>query len=235
VFGSLVRDVVDFHDDLVRNVKSFGPGRSPFDDLSTDAEDLAVAVAAERHGQLPSPAPLITRPFDYGAVVTYPFVPANWHSTRFSDGLAYGVWYGSLDLRTTVYETVHHWYRFVTDSFPDVDRDIVGERRAFRVRCDAILIDLRGKERRERRLVDRNDYTFTQGLGRYLREQRQSGLVVGSARCNGHNAALFRPEVLSGVRDLCALRYIMNPRQDKVRVERVKGRRWMEVVPSRLR
>jgi hypothetical protein len=235
VFGSLVRDVVDFHGDLVRNVKTTGAGQAPFDDLSTDAGDQAVAVAAESHGQLPSPAPLITRPFDYGAVVTYPFVPANWHATRFSDGLGYGVWYGSLDLRTTVYETVHHWHRFVTDSFPELDREIVGERRAFRVRCDAIVIDLRGKERRERRLVDRNDYAFTQRLGRYLREQRQSGLLVASARCKGHNAALFRAEVLSDVRDLCTLRYVMNPTRDAVRVERVQGRRWMKVVPSRLR
>lgn len=235
MFGSLVRDVVDFHGDLVRNVKMIGAGQTPFDDLSTDAEDQAVAAAAESHGQLPSPVPLITRPFDYGAVVTYPFVPANWHATRFSDGLAYGVWYGSLDLRTTVYETVHHWHRFLTDSFPELDRDIVGERRAFRVRCDAIVIDLRGKERRERRLVDRSHYAFTQRLGRYLREQRQSGLLVASARCNGNNAALFRAEVLSDVRDLFTLRYVMNPTRDAVRVERVKGRRWMEVVPSRLR
>ena len=128
--------------------------------------------------------------------MTYPFVPHNWHETRFSDGLAYGIWYGSLDLETTVYETVHHWHRFVTDSYPDEDRDIVSERQAFRVRCDAILIDLRGKERRERRLVDRNDYGFTQRLGRYLQDQRQSGLLVTSARCTGRNAAVFRPEVL---------------------------------------
>ena len=234
-FDALIRDVVDFHDDLVRNVKGFGPPQSPFDDLSASAEDQAVAIAAESHGQVPSPAPLVTRPFDYGTVVTYPFVPQNWHATRFSDGLAYGVWYGSLDLKTTVYETVHHWHRFVTDSYPDLDRDIVGERRAFRVRCDAILIDLRGKERRERRLVDRNDYGFTQQLGRYLRDQRQSGLLAVSARWAGRNAAVFRPEALSDVRDLCALRYIMNPARDTVRVERVKGRRWMAVRPSRLR
>ena len=74
------------------------------------------------------PAPLITRPFDYGAVITYPFVPQNWHATRYSDGMRYGVWYGALELETTVRETVYHWHRFLTDSFP-LDREIVGERR----------------------------------------------------------------------------------------------------------
>ena len=235
MFDALIRDVVDFHDELVRNIKGFGRPSNPFDDLSANAEEQAVAIAAESHGQVPSPAPIVTRPFDYGTVVTYPFVPQNWHVTRFSDGLAYGIWYGSLDLETTVYETVHHWHRFVTDSYPDEDRDIVSERQAFRVRCDAILIDLRDKERRERRLVDRNDYGFTQRLGRYLRDQRQSGLLVTSARCTGRNVAVFRPEVLSNARDLCSLRYIMNPTRDRVRVERVKGRRWMDVKPSTLR
>ena len=217
MFDALIRDVVDFHDELVRNIKGFGRPSNPFDDLSANAEEQAVAIAAESHGQVPSPAPIVTRPFDYGTVVTYPFVPQNWHVTRFSDGLAYGIWYGSLDLETTVYETVHHWHRFVTDSYPDEDRDIVSERQAFRVRCDAILIDLRDKERRERRLVDRNDYGFTQRLGRYLRDQRQSGLLVTSARCTGRNVAVFRPEVLSNARGLCSLRYIMNPTRDRVR------------------
>src|SRR3990172_3132075 len=88
-----------------------------FDDLSAAADDQAVAVAAESANRIPSEAPLITRPFDYGAVITYPFVYVYVHGTRFSDGLDYGVWYRSLHLETTVYETVHHWYEFISDSF----------------------------------------------------------------------------------------------------------------------
>ena len=76
----------------------------------------------------------------------------NWQRTRYSDGLAYGVWYGSPELETTVYETVHHWHRFVMDSFPAEDREIVGERRVLDVRCDALLVDLRGREKKEPRL-----------------------------------------------------------------------------------
>ncbi len=234
MFDALIRDVVDFHGDLVRNIKAIRGLQRLFDDLSADAEDQAVAIATERETRLPSPAPLITRPFEYGTVITYPFLAQNWHATRFSDGLAYGVWYGSLELGTTVYETVCHWHRFVTDSYPHEDRDIVGERRVFTARCDAILIDLRGRERRERRLVDRHDYAFTQQLGRYLKAQRQNGLLAKSARCTGRNAAVLQPEVLSNVRDLCFLTYLMNPTRDRVRVERVPGRRWMELRPSSL-
>ena len=92
----LVREVVDFDADLVRNIKGIRVSQSLFDDLSSDPADQAVAIAAEGLERIPSEAPLITRPFDYGSVITYPFVPHNWHATRWSDGLSDGVWYGSL-------------------------------------------------------------------------------------------------------------------------------------------
>lgn len=234
MFGELIGAVVDYHGDLVRNITGIRVAQALFDDLSGDEADQAVAVAAESAGRIPSAAPLITRPFDYGAVITYPFVPQNWHATRFSDGLRYGVWYGSLALETTVYETVYHWHRFVTDSFPAENRPIRGERRVFDVRCDAILVDLRGKERRHPQLVDRKDYSFGQKLGRYLKDQGQNGLLVKSARCDGVNSAVLRPEVLSNPRDRCYLTYLLNPAEDRVVVERTPGRRWLVIQPSSL-
>jgi len=235
VYGELLTTIVDHHDDLVRNIKGIRVSQNLYDDLSDELEDWKVAVAAESAAWIPSPAPLVTRPFDYGAVITYPFLNLNIQGTRFSDGLEYGVWYGSLDLETTVYETVHHWHAFVADSFPDEDREIVAERRILRTRCDAIMIDLRGKERVEKRLVDRSDYGYAQQLGRYLKRQHQNGLLVRSARGSGTNAAVFLPDVLSNVRDLCFLTYRMNPTRDQVRVERTPGRKWLEIAPSRLR
>ena len=235
MYGDLLKDAIDFHDDLIRNIKGIREPQALFDDLSADSGDQAVAAAAEAVDWISSEAPLITRPFDYGAVITYPFVNFNGQRTRFSDGVDYGVWYGSLDLETTVYETVHHWHEFIADSFPREDREIVGERRVFHARCDAILIDLRGKERREKRLLDRRDYRYTQQLGRYLKEQNQNGLLVRSARCHGTNADIFTPGVLSRARDLCFLTYRMNPTRDLVRVERTLGRKWLEIRPSSLR
>jgi RES domain-containing protein len=235
VHADLLKEVIDFHDDLVRNIKGIRASQNLFDDLSDDSEVQALAVAAESADRIASDAPLITRAFDYGSVITYPFVNFNGHGTRFSDGLDYGVWYGSRELETTVYETVHHWHEFVADSYAREDRQIVGERRVFHARCEAILIDLRGKERRERRLLDRRDYRYPQQLGRYLKEQNQNGVLVHSARCRGTNGAIFTPGVLSRVRDLCFLSYRMNPTQDLVRVERTPGRKWLEIKPSTLR
>jgi RES domain-containing protein len=238
MYEDLIRDVEDHHGDLVRNIQTIRVSQDLFDDLSDDPAERAVAVAAEGADRIGSRAPLITRPFDYGSVVTFPFVPLNAHATRFSDGLRYGVWYGSLELETTVYETVHHRSRFLQDAFAGEDRTIANERRVFEVRCDAILIDLRGKEKKEKRLVDRASYAFTQPLGQYLRDQGTNGLLVRSARDirakGGVNAALFRAEALSRVRDLCHLTYLMNPTKDSARVERTPGKLWMEIRPSKL-
>ena len=229
MYGDLLRQVADYHGDLVRNIQTIRVSQDLFDDLSPARADQDVAIAAESAGRIPSEAPLITRPFDYGSVITFPFANFNGHGTRFSDGLSYGVWYGSLDLETTVYETVYHRHRFLVDSFPALNREIRSERRAFQVRCDALLIDLRGKETAEPRLVDRASYAYPQPLGAYLQAQGTNGLLVRSARCQGVNAPIFRAAVLSQIRDLCHLTYLLNPTRDTATVERTPGETWLRI------
>ena len=225
------RQVV-FADDLVRNIPGIRVSQAPFDDLAGDPEDESVAVAAEGFGRIATAAPAITRPFDYGTVIAYSFDASNWQATRFGDGLSFGVWYGSLELDTTVYETVFHAHRFIVDSFPGLDRDVVRERRVFDVRCEALLVDLRGRESTHPDLVSRTSYSFTQALGRYLQEQGQNGLLMKSARCQGTNAAVFNAQRLSNVRDKLFLTYRINPAHDRAIVERELGVPWLTIAPS---
>ena len=225
---------VDFHDDLTRNIPGIRASQNLFDDLSSDPADWDIAIAAEGSDRIPTPSALVTRPFDYGSVITYSFDARHWQSTRFSDGTSYGVWYGSLDIETTVYETAWHWYRFVLDSYAGEARVIVTDRRVFDARCDALLVDLRGKESAYPGLVSRTSYAFTHKLGRYLRDQDQNGLLVRSARCDGTNAAILRHERLSRVRDRAYLTYRLDVAADTLIVERTPGRKWMKVAPSAL-
>ena len=226
---------VDFHDDLVRNIPGTRESQNLFDDLSSDPADWDIAIAAESAQRIPTAAALITRPFDYGNVISYTFDSSHWQTTRFSDGSRYGVWYGSLALETTVIETAWHWYRFVQDSFAGEDREIVTERRVFDVRCDALLVDLRGKEAAYPELTSRASYVFTHQVGRYVREQDVNGLLVRSARCDGINAAIFKPERLSNVRHRAYLTYRLNASRDRFVAERTPGRKWLALVPSTLR
>jgi hypothetical protein len=225
---------VDFHRDLSRNIPGVRRSQQLFDDLSTDPADWDVAIAAEGTQRRETTAALITRPFDYGTVVSYTFDAAHWHATRFSDGTRYGVWYGALDVETTVYETAWHWYRFVQDSFGSEKREIVTERRVFDVRCDALLVDLRGKERAYPELTSRTSYAFTHEVGRYIHEQGLNGLLTRSARCEGTNAAIFKPERLSKVRHKAYLTYRLDQGSGQMMVERTPGRKWLRFAPSEL-
>lgn len=225
---------VDFHDDLVRNIPGIREAQNLFDDLSSDPADWDVAIVAEGAQRIPTAGAVITRPFDYGSVLSYTFDSSHWQATRFSDGSRYGIWYGSLAVETTVYETAWHWYRFVRDSFAGEDREIVTERRLFDVRCDALLIDLRGKEAAYPGLTNRTSYTFTHRLGLYVYEQDLNGLLVRSARCDGNNAAIFKPERLSNVRHRGYLTYRLNAVRDRFVAERTPGRKWLTLSPSTL-
>lgn len=232
--AALVSTNVDFRGDLVRNIPGIRESQHLFDDLSDDPADWDVAIAAEAASRIPTDAPVITRPFDYGSVISYTFDTSHWQATRFSDGTQYGVWYGSIGLETTVYETAWHWYRFVRDSFPHEDREIVTERRTFDVHCDALLIDLRGKELAYPELTSRTSYAFTQRLGRYVHEQGQNGVLVQSARCDGVNGCLFEQERLSNVRHRAYLTYRLNAVRDTFAAERTRGRKWLALAPSTL-
>lgn len=225
---------VDFHGDLIRNIPGIRQSQSLFDDLSPDPADWEVAIAAEGAERTPTAAALISRPFDYGTVISYSFDSAHWQATRFSDGTTYGVWYGSPGVETTVYETAWHWYRFVLDSYADEDREIVTERRVFDVRCDALLIDLSGKRAACPDLVSRTSYAFAQQVGRYMHEQGLNGLLAPSARCEGVNAAIFKAERLSNVRDRAFLTYRLNALRDTFVAERTPGRKWIRISPSSL-
>ncbi len=232
--GSLFATNVDFHGDLVRNIPGIRESQHLFDDLSPEPADWDIAIAAEGAERIPTAAALISRPFDYGTVISYSFDSAHWQATRFSDGSTYGVWYGSQKVETTVHETAWHWYRFVLDSYAGEDREIVTERRVFDVRCDALLIDLRGKEKTHPALVSRKSYGFTQQVGRYVHEQQLNGLLAPSARRDGANAAIFRPERLSNVRDRAFLTYRLNAARDAFVAERTPGRKWIHLAPSTL-
>ncbi len=225
---------VDFHDDLVRNIPGIRRSQNLFDDLSPDPADWTIAIAAEGAERIPTDAALISRPFDYGTVISWSFDAAHWQATRYSDGTAYGVWYGALDLETTVPETAWHWSRFVRDSYGDADREIVTDRRVIDVRCDALLADLRGLERRYPALTDRASYAFTHRVGRYLHEQQSNGLLARSARCDGTIAAIFRPQRLSNPRHRAFLTYRLNVARDTFVAEKTPGRKWLRLAPSRL-
>jgi hypothetical protein len=155
--------------DLLRNIKSIRQTQELFDDLSTEPADWEAAKQAELAAK-----PLVERARYFNAI-RFPF--ENWARSRYSDG-NWGVWYGADDLSVTIYETVYHWLRLLRAAgLAEHERDITGERRVYKVRCEAALLDLRPRVRGFPALVDGEDYSFTQDVGRRIHREGHPGLV----------------------------------------------------------
>jgi hypothetical protein len=82
VYTELLTDIVDFDGDLLRNIKGIRISQDLFDDLGDNAEDYIVAHAAESRDTVATDQRLLSRPFDYGTAITFPFLGANWQRTR---------------------------------------------------------------------------------------------------------------------------------------------------------
>ncbi len=228
---ALFDQTTDFDRKPYRNITSLRESEDLFDDL-TDGDEEASAIGAEaemrvKEKLVPSSPAIIHRGFQYSkSIMEYPFEKEPYLSTRFGDG-TYGVWYGSIELRTTVYETGYHMIKAEL-AVEGLDEVIIRERAVYRVRCRAILIDLRQKEKSFPKLVA-NDYGFTQRIGRRINKEGHPGLLAPSARCNGTNVVIFNPDVLSDPQLHCYLTYSFDPASLMVKVERTVGRTWLNV------
>jgi hypothetical protein len=202
VYTNLIDKIVNFKDYAFRNVATIITSEDLLDDLSDnpEAREYGEALVAQQGQANAYYSPIIERPFAYGVAVS-PGLVFSGIKTRFSDGARYGVWYGSLDVITTIYETVFHWVRFLSDSGFDNSQPVITERRVFKVLIAGILVDLIGKEADFPGLIAVDTYDFTHRLGNYLYDMGQKGLLVQSARnADGTNLASFTPDILSDPR-----------------------------------
>jgi len=228
---TLFDNTADFDDQPYRNITSLRDSEDLFDDLADGDED-ASAIAAEAEMRVKDylilrPPEIIHRSFHYTrSIIDYPFKNEPYLFTRFGDG-TYGVWYGSLEMKTTVFETGFHMIKAEL-AVEGLDEVVVRERAVYRVRCRAILIDLRGKQKSFAKLLA-DDYGFTQQIGRRMNKEGHPGILVPSARIKGTNLVIFNPDVLSDPRLHCYLTYFFDPLTLNIRVERSVGRTWLKV------
>ena len=221
----------DFNGLPYRNITTLRKSEDLFDDL-TGGDAAASTIAAEAEMRVKDPSALrepkiIQRGFHYTrSIIDYPFKIEPYLSTRFGDG-TYGVWYGSLEMKTTVFETCFHMIRAEL-AVEGLEEMIVRERAVYQVKCRAILIDLRGKQASFPKLVA-DDYGFTHQIGRRMNQEGHPGLLAPSARCNGANIIILNPDVLSDPRLHCYLTYYFEPQKKQIKVERTVGRTWLNV------
>ncbi|MBW4053688.1 MAG: RES family NAD+ phosphorylase [Proteobacteria bacterium] len=218
--------------DWLRNIVSLRKSIDLFADLVTDPADTRILIEHELATKpIRAPVPIISRPFEEAgfydplrAAIEWPFEhPCR---TRYSDG-SFGVWYGARTLETSVRETVHHFRRdtLASEIAASSRAPIYQERRVHRVRCSAMLVDLRALCAEEPRLLDPDDYAYCQALGAQLFAAALPGVQSVSARdAGGEIVGVFRQETLSDPRDVCYLTYILDPGTGRVEIEREPGR-----------
>lgn len=221
----------DVHRDVLRNIVSLRASQDLFDDLSTDPKEWLLAQRVEDEIKPPpyrSDTPVIHRPFEdaqWFNAITWPF--KNWQCSRFSDG-TFGVWYGSDSVKTTVYESAYHWYRWLLCDAGFEAEQVVGERKLYSVACDAALLDLRPLVQHYPDLVHKTDYSYAQSVGARIHREGHPGLLIPSVRCQGgENYVVFNPAVLSRPRLNCHLTYRLEGQ--RIVIEKQPGVAWMSI------
>ncbi|ABB31892.1 RES domain protein [Geobacter metallireducens RCH3] len=210
----------DFQGDVFRNIVSLRESLDLFDDLTDEAGQSQYATVAEARVKELIPIGLIDRGFHYTTAIDYPFTKEPFLLSRYGNG-TFGVWYGSLQLETSIHETVFHMMR-EESMVEGVTGRLVRERAVYLVRARAVLIDLVGKEKRYPDLVS-DDYSFTQQIAERLHKEGHPGLLAPSARCAGTNVVAFTPNILNDPRVNCYLTYTYDYQAKSVEVERQPG------------
>jgi len=221
----------DSRGDWHRNIVSLRKTAGLFDELVDDPSEAAVLVQHEiATKQTTRTMPIIHRPFEDVAVydpirsvIAWPF--ENPLVSRYSDG-TFGVWYGADSIETSVHETVYHFRlnTLASEVAAKSSRPIIQHRRVHRVRCAAMLVDLRPHCATDRRILDPVDYSYSHSIGARLRAASLPGLLAPSARfAAGLIAAVFASDALSDPREVCYLTYTLDAQSKRVEVERAPG------------
>jgi RES domain-containing protein len=137
------------------------------------------------------------------------FTHLNPQGSRFSDG-SYGVFYCAHKRDTAIAETRYHAALFMEATHEPPMRL---QMRLYTVKANGEVIDLREASQAEPRLVDPDDYTYSQAIGRKLRTDGAHGILYPSVRHPaGECLAAFRTGILKNCLHAAYLEYNWNGR-----------------------
>lgn len=132
------------------------------------------------------------------------FTHLNPAGSRFSDG-RYGVFYCARDKLTAIFETRHHQARFMAATR---ERPMRLAMRLYSVTAHSEVVDLAPACAARPALVDPDDYSAAQTLGRALRREGAAGCVYPSVRHPGGTClAAFSPRAVDACLHSAYLEY----------------------------
>ena len=168
------------------------------DRLREEAGDLALVPVDER----------------ISGVGSSPIMAAFTHigsATRFTDGTAYGVYYGAKNLKTAFAETIYHREKFLAaTNEPDTELTM----RCYTNKVVMPLFDIRSSEFAH---LYTDDYSVSQPFAKQMRAKGINGLVYCSVRDEGGECvAAFKPKAVSIATQSGHYRYIWSGKKQKI-------------------
>lgn len=193
-------EATSFKGKCFRNIYTIHPSQDLYDDILDD-EDYEAAFELENHGVFAEKSQRgCDRVFDYGEgieaglgtksvsdEILRPFLPP-WGQGRFGDGLDYGVFYAAKEKETSIIEALYHQVKFLTkELMAESEKDWVKtDRKLFEVDLEGNNIrDLMRFEEKYPKLVDPDDNSFCQKVGRMAKTQSIDALLTPSVRRQG--------------------------------------------------
>lgn len=192
----IFNEIVEVSANVYRNIIGVYNGFDEFDDLTSDAD-------TKKYAHKLITASLDKFNYQYHAI-DYIFELSSWSPTRFGTG-QYPVWYASMDLITSFYETLYHWQQIYLrkPNFKVLPETIKTIRSVYTVECHAALIDLRNKTNEYPALIspEQDSYEITQKWGVRMHKEGYPGLLTSSARkSDGENVVVFKNAILKNAK-----------------------------------
>lgn len=214
----IFNEIVEMHTKVYRNIIGMQDGFDEFDDLSSDADTKKYAH------QLTN---TFNKQDSHYHAIDYIFQQSTWLPTRYGTG-QYPVWYASVDLITSFYETFFHWQRTYLKNphFKNMAQNIKTMRMVYHVECKAALIDLRNKAKEYPILIhpDPERYEITQKWGIRMHKEGYPGLLAPSARkLDGENVAIFKKNILTNAEHYQDFLYEYDIKSQKVFIKTSDG------------
>ena len=141
------------------------------------------------------------------------FTHLNPRSSRFSDG-SYGVFYVANSMETAIAETKYHQEKFL-ETFNQKPSKF--DMRVYCVDVLGCFHDIRQQQRTFPKLYLKENYYFSNAFAKNLRKKGTNGIAYNSVRdCRGECIAIFRPPVITNVRQERHLSYEWNGSEIKI-------------------
>ncbi len=196
-FKTIFKKFVSF-----RNIATCAPSQNLFDDIISPKHFSKLQQHELSSSNINHSQKKTCRPFQYGntGLTLYVFEKLNWCYSRFNQGNRYGVWYGSLEEDTSIWEIIYHrlaenkelWANpKITSPF------IVHQRIMFQATCNSTsMVDLMSEKEMYLKLVSDN-YSFCNKLGEWATTHNVDGFFTPSARKkDGICTPLFNPAII---------------------------------------